>query len=123
MEKQTQKNILVVEDEMIISLVIEQMVKNLGHNVIGKVVSGEDAVETALRLKPDLILMDIRLKGEMDGIQAMAEIRKETNIPVIFITGNTDKMYKQRIEQYDYQGFLTKPVTMNELDKTFNFAS
>ncbi len=123
MNNQTPKNIFIVEDEMIIALMLEQMVKNLGHKVIGKVMSGEEAIESALRLKPDLILMDIRLKGEMDGIQAMAEIRKKINIPVIFITGNTDNYYKERIQESEYMGFLTKPVTLHDLSRSFTFAS
>lgn len=123
MEKQTQKNILIVEDEMIIALLIEQMVEKLGHNVIGKVVSGEEAVDAAVRLNPDLILMDIRLQGDMDGIQASSEIRKQVEIPVIFITGNTDGFYKKRILEADHQGYLTKPITIYDLNRSFNFAS
>lgn len=123
MEQQTRKKIFIVEDEMIIALMLEQMIKNLGHEVVGKVMSGEEAIEDALRLRPDLILMDIRLKGEMDGIQAMSEIRKEIDIPVIFITGNTDNLYKERIQRSEHMGFLKKPVTLHDLSRSFTFAS
>jgi CheY-like chemotaxis protein len=122
-EDQKARRVLIVEDEMIIALMIEQMVKNLGHSVVGKVMSGEDAVEAALNHKPDVILMDIRLDGDMDGIQAMSEIRKEVDIPVIFITGNSDDLYKRRIEESEYQGYLTKPITVYDLNQSFNFAS
>lgn len=117
------KRILIVEDELIISLIIEKMVKNMGHRVLAKVRSGEDAVHAAESLQPDLILMDIRLQGEMDGIDAMNEIRKGSDIPVIYITGNTDQMYRSRIRRSEYLDFLTKPVTLDELSKSFSEAS
>lgn len=117
------KQILIVEDELIISLIIEKMVKNMGHRVLAKVRSGEEAVHAAESLQPDLILMDIRLQGEMDGIDAMNEIRKDSDIPVIYITGNTDQMYRNRIRRSEYLDFLTKPVTLDELSKSFSEAS
>ncbi|MDZ7771896.1 MAG: response regulator [Balneolaceae bacterium] len=117
------KNILIVEDELIISLIIEKMVKNMGHRVVGKVRSGEEAIYSARSLKPDLILMDIRLQGEIDGIEAMTEIRKLEDIPVIYITGNTDQMYRNRIQRSEYLDFLTKPVTFDDLTRSFSQAS
>lgn len=117
------KKILIVEDELIISLIIEKMVKNLGHRVLAKVRSGEEAVSLAESLKPDLILMDIRLQGEMDGIEAMNEIRKGSDIPVIYITGNTDQMYRNRIQRSEYLDFLTKPITIEDLTQSFSQAS
>lgn len=121
--EEAKKNILIVEDELIISLMLEQMVENLGHNVLAKVTSGEEAIEVANTTQPDLILMDIRLQGDMDGIETMEEIRKSLNVPVIYITGNTDNLYRKRVEQSDYMDFLTKPITMNDLSRSFNFAS
>lgn len=117
------KKVLIVEDELIISLLIEEMVKSLGHEVMDKVVTGEEAVNLALEQKPDLILMDIRLRGEMDGIEAMAKIKQKANIPVIYITGNTDQVYRNRVEKSEYLAFLTKPVTINDLSKSFGLAS
>lgn len=122
--KESAKKILIVEDELIIALVIERMVQDLGHNVLGKVTSGEAAVRAAKEHNPDLILMDIRLQGEIDGIEAMSRIRQiSRNIPVIYITGNTDDAYRKRVEQTDYLGFLTKPVTLGDLTRTFSCAS
>lgn len=117
------KNILIVEDEMIIALMIEKMVENLGHSVIAKVPSGEEAVELALKYTPDLILMDIRLQGEMDGIEAMIKIRKQIDVQVIYISGNTDNLYKKRVKQSDCLGFLTKPITINDLNSAVNITS
>lgn len=99
------------------------MIERLGHTVVDKVATGQDAIKAARIYKPDLILMDIRLQGEMDGIQAMKKIRKEENIPVIFITGNSDEIYKERIEKTEHLDFLTKPVTYSDLNKSVNFTS
>lgn len=108
---------------MIIALLIERMVKNLGHEVVSKVSSGEEAVAAALQDSPDIILMDIRLQGEMDGIEAMTKINEQKNIPVIYISGNTDKLYQEKISRGDYIDFLSKPITINELSRSFKKAS
>lgn len=121
--KGSPKNILIVEDELIIALMIERMVQNLGHNVLAKVTTGEAAVKAAKEHKPDIILMDIRLQGEMDGIEAMNEIRRSANIPVIYITGNSDENYRKRVEALKPLGFLTKPISQGELSRSFSFAS
>lgn len=113
-----QQNILIVEDEMIIALMLEQMINRIGHKVIDKVSSGEDAIQAALDYKPDLILMDIRLNGAMDGIEATKKINERHPTPVIFVTGNSDEVYKKRIQEIDYKDFLTKPVTYQELNKS-----
>lgn len=117
------KKILIVEDELIIALMIEKMVENLGHTVLAKVTSGEDAVEAAKELNPEIILMDIRLQGEMDGIEAMNEIRRTANIPVIYITGNSDASYRKRIEESEPLDLLTKPITLGDLSRSFSYAS
>lgn len=118
-----EKKVLIVEDELIISLLIERMVGNLGHKVVGKVTSGEEAIEAARTYDPDIILMDIRLKGEIDGIQAMSRIREEKDIPVIYISGNTDKLNSNEVEPSDYIEFLSKPITFSELSRSFSMAS
>ena len=79
-------NILVTEDESIVRKDIERSLKKLGYNVVGSTDTGEKAIELALQLKPDLALMDIMLKGEMTGIEAAQEIKKEIDIPIIFLT-------------------------------------
>lgn len=117
------KKVLIVEDELIISLIIEKMVHNLGHEVIEKVSSGEEAIEVALEQKPDLILMDIRLRGDIDGIEAMTRIHEQDDIPVIYISGNTDKLYQEKINPGEYVEFLSKPITLSELSRSFNMAS
>ena len=118
-----QRKILIVEDELIIAMMIEQMLVRQGHQVVGKVTTGESAVEAAGEHNPDLILMDIRLEGEMDGIDAIKAIRRKQNIPVIFLTGNSDEGYRKRINETEYLAFLTKPVTHNDLTEWIARAS
>jgi len=117
------KKVLIVEDDLIIAMVIENMVKDLGHEVIGKTNTGEEAVDMALDLKPDIILMDIRLKGEMDGIEAVSKIREKMTVPVIYITGNSDQLNKERAEETGFISLITKPFTKIDLDKSFQLAS
>lgn len=121
--KESSKRILIVEDELIIALMIERMVQNLGHTVIEKVTTGNAAIEAAKIHNPDIILMDIRLQGEMDGIEAMSEIRRTSNVPVIYITGNSDENYRKRIEESKPLDFLTKPITQGDLSRSFSCAS
>lgn len=102
---------------------IERMVQNLGHTVLDKVTSGEAAIESAKKHNPDIILMDIRLQGEMDGIEAMSEIRRSSDVPVIYITGNSDENYRKRVEESNPLDFLTKPITQGDLSRSFSCAS
>lgn len=118
-----QKKVLIVEDEMIIALLLERMVENLDHQVVDKVTSGEEAISAAKKHQPDLILMDIRLKGEMDGIEAMLRIHEMSTIPVIYISGNTDTINQEKIKQTEYIEFLSKPITISDLSRSFNLAS
>lgn len=113
------KNVLIVEDDMIISLVIENMVRELGHNVIGKATSGEEAVELAIENKPDLILMDIRLKGDMDGVEAANKIKEKISTSVIYLTGNSDRSNYERAKKTEFVDLITKPFTISDLTRSF----
>ncbi len=112
--------VLIVEDDMILSMVIEQMVQQLGYEVTDKVKSGERAIESALENKPDVILMDIRLDGEMDGIDAVHKIHSNTDIPVIYITGNNDSNSRDRASKTEHIDFLVKPVDQNTLNNALS---
>lgn len=112
------KKILIVEDEMIIALLIERMVHDLGYEVIAKVVSGEEAVNAAMEHQPHIILMDIRLQGEIDGIEAVSRIRKRHHIPVIYISGNTDKLHQDKVKKSERIDFLSKPITLSDLSRS-----
>ena len=78
------ERILVVEDESIMSMLIKRKLENWGYNIVGMVDTGEDAVNKAKETKPDLILMDIVIKGSIDGIETAEEIRKTLDIPIIY---------------------------------------
>ncbi|HKJ34067.1 MAG TPA: response regulator [Balneolales bacterium] len=111
--------ILIVEDNMLLSLVYENYIKKLGHTPLGPVTTGEEAVELAKKHNPALIIMDILLDGPMDGIDAMKEIRKFSDVAVIYITGNSDNRHAIRAEETNYVDYLIKPITINDLKSTF----
>ena len=117
------KSVLIVEDDMIISLVVENMVKELGMEVVGKSVSGEEAVELALALKPEVILMDIRLKGEMDGIEAVEKIKEVIDTSVIYLTGNSDRLNYDRAKNTNFTDMIVKPFTIGDLTRSLELVS
>jgi CheY-like chemotaxis protein len=109
------KNILIVEDDLILSYVLEKYLNDLEHQVVGTVETGEQAITKARELKPDIILMDIKLMGQTDGIEAVREIRRFLDVPVIYITGNSDPFNKSRAEELGFHDYLIKPITMTDL--------
>ena len=116
------KRILVVEDENIVSQDIQHRVKALGFLVAGSSVTGEDAVTQALATRPDLILMDIRLKGEMDGIEAARLIRQEIDIPIIYLTAYSDAATLDRAKNTGPFGYILKPLEERDLKTTVEMA-
>lgn len=113
----TGKQVLIVEDDMLLSLVEERLVEKLGHEVIHKTDSGEEAVKKTEELQPDLIIMDIILKGDLDGIQAMQEIRKNSDVPVVYLSGNSDRFNYERAKKTGFVEYLVKPITLKDLKK------
>lgn len=111
----TGSRIIIVEDELIISLEIKETLRRLGYQVVARVISGEDAIEKAGELRPDLILMDIRLEGEMDGITAAKRIMDLYDIPIIFLTGQSDEATLKRAIEISPSGYLVKPFNDREL--------
>ena len=111
-------NILIVEDDRVLSLMLGRMVERLGHNIINSVTKGEDAIETALEEDIDLILMDIMLEGEIDGVDAMMQIREQSDVPVIYVTGNSDRSTIERAEKTDFIAYLVKPIVFDQLKKS-----
>ena len=100
--------ILVVEDERITAEDIKDGLKSLGYEVPAVVHSGEDAVCKATELQPDLVLMDIKLEGEMDGIEAAGEIKKHFDIPVIYLTAYSDENTLERAKMTEPSGYVLK---------------
>lgn len=116
----TLKKVLVVEDDMIISLVVENMIKKLGYTLVGKAASAEKAIELAKEHEPEIILMDIRLKGEMDGIETIIKIREHISTEVIYLTGNSDKANYERAKATNCIDLISKPFTIGELVRSLD---
>ena len=114
--------ILVVEDELIVAMDIERRLIYLGYEVVGRVRRGEEAIEKAGTTRPGLVLMDIRLKGEIGGIEAANAIRKQFSIPVVFLTAYADEPTLQRAKTAEPYGYLLKPFDETELGAVIKVA-
>ena len=112
---QKRRTVMIVEDDLILNLLYESYLEKLGYDAEGELVYGKTAIEVAKKIDPDLILMDISLEGEIDGITAMKEIRKFSDVPVIYITGNSDPHHVQRAKETGYLDYLVKPIEFNDL--------
>ncbi len=117
-----QTNVLVVEDESIVSKDIQQSLKKLGYNVVGAASTGEQAVKLAIETTPDIILMDIMLKGEMTGIEAATQVRAETNIPVIFLTAYADESTLSKAKVTQPYGYIIKPFKEIDIHTSIEMA-
>jgi FOG: CheY-like receiver len=109
------ENILVVEDEWVVADQICRNLKDFGYTVCSTASTGDEAIERAEAERPDLILMDIVLKGKMDGIEAADRITSQFNIPVIYLTAYTNQEYIERAKQTNPFGYLVKPYNQKEL--------
>lgn len=109
------KQILVVEDESIIAMELQQRLQELGYLVPVVAYSGEEAIEQAAALQPDLVLMDIFLNGQRDGTRAAAYIRERFNIPIIYLTAYADEYTLQRAKITEPFGYILKPFEEKEL--------
>lgn len=118
MDKNQRKTVMIVEDDLILNLLYESYLEKLGYDAEGELVYGKTAIEVAQKIKPNLILMDISLEGEIDGITAMKEIRKFSDVPVIYITGNSDPHHVQRAKETGYLDYLVKPIEFNDLKES-----
>ncbi|MFD1553040.1 DNA-binding response regulator [Putridiphycobacter roseus] len=115
-------NVLVVEDESIVSKDIQHSLKKLGYSIIGAAASGEKAYELAITLNPDIILMDIMLKGEMNGIETVEKIRAEKDIPIIYLTAYADKSTLEKAKITEPHGYIIKPFKDVDLHTTIEMA-
>jgi CheY-like chemotaxis protein len=102
--------ILIVEDDSIVAMDIENRLKNFGYSVAGIANSAEQAIKKVEELKPNLVLMDIVLKGEMDGIEAAQIIRSRFDIPVVFLTAYADEEMFERAKLTNPYGYILKPL-------------
>ena len=114
--------ILIVEDERIVATDLSKRLKAMGYEPVGRAASGEQAIALAGELKPDLVLMDIRLEGEMDGIAAAQEIRQRFHIPAVFLSAHSDETTLKRAKLAEPFGYLIKPFEDRELRATIEMA-
>jgi len=114
--------IIVVEDESVVREYIKGTLKDLGYQVPAAVGTGEAAIKKAEEINPDLMLMDIRLKGDIDGISAAAQIRNQFNVPVVYLTSYSDDKTLDRAKETDPFGYIMKPFDEKELRATIEIA-
>ncbi|MGA7938040.1 MAG: response regulator [Kovacikia sp.] len=108
--------ILIVEDDYILAANLQENLESLGYDVSGIADTVEAAISQALQFRPDLVLMDIRLQGELDGIQAAKILWGSLRIPVIYVTGHSDRSTLERAQATLPYGYLLKPVKGPELE-------
>ena len=114
--------LLIVEDEGVVAWHIQEALENLGHTVVASVASGNKAIEIAAETQPDLVLMDIRLKGDIDGIEAAREIKARFHTPIIYLTAYSDDHTLERALTTNPSGYLIKPFQEKELRTTLEIA-
>ena len=114
--------IFIVEDETLVAKDIEISLENLGFSVSGIVSSGEKAIINVGESRPDLVLMDITLKGEMNGIETASEIKARFNIPAIYLTAHADEEMLQRAKLTEPFGYIIKPFEERDLGRTIDIA-
>lgn len=107
--------ILIVEDEGVVALDLQEQLTHLGYEVVGYVGLGEEAIRKATETMPDIVLMDVILEGEMDGIEAAAQIRAQTGLPVVYLTALANDSVIQRAKVTEPFGYILKPFTERDL--------
>ena len=110
-----EEKVLIVEDEAIVSIEIQDRLKELGYPVAGVAFSGEEALEKIDDLKPNVVLMDINLGDGIDGIETAERIQSRHNIPIIYLTAYTDEETLQKAKVTKPYGYITKPFHSREL--------
>ena len=114
--------ILIVEDEHIVAMGIKKMLKNLGYTVTGVASSGEDAISKTESTFPDVVLMDIMLKGDMDGVEAAREIRERFDVPIVYLTAYSDNNILERAKITEPFGYIIKPFDEKDLYSSIEIA-
>jgi DNA-binding response OmpR family regulator len=113
---------LIVEDEVLIAEELRERLSRLGFSVIGAVDSADEGIAIATREAPDLVLMDIRLRGEKDGVQAAQEIREQVDVSIVYVSAHSDLSTVERAKRTDHDGFILKPFHRRELQSVIEVA-
>jgi CheY-like chemotaxis protein len=114
--------ILIVEDEAVVSLDVTRRLEKMGYEVMGRIASGEEALALIEKERPDLVLMDINLQGEMDGIETATKLYKEYNLPVIYLTAYAGESTLERAKESKPYGYILKPFKERELHAAIEIA-
>ncbi len=122
MSESAAPRILIVEDQAVVAMDIQNQLQKLGYTVVGTSSTGEEALRLARRHEPDLVLLDIRLQGNMDGVDCAAQLRKELGIPVVFLTAFADEETLSRAKATGPHGYILKPFDQNDLHATVEIA-
>src|SRR3954452_13093447 len=109
------QRILIVEDELLVAISTQSLLHSLEYEVAGIADTGKDAVRLAQTTNPDLILMDLRLRGKLDGIATAREIRRGLTVPIVFVTGFRREDVQRRACQVDSCTYLSKPYSPEDL--------
>ncbi|MEX0685271.1 MAG: response regulator [Balneolales bacterium] len=116
------KNILLVEDEFIIAQMIANHLQNMGYSATDIAMSGENALKMFNEKNFDLLLVDVKLNGEIDGIETVEKIRKTSSVPVIYLSGNSDKQTISRSRHTKPIDYMIKPLKMDLLQQVIERA-
>lgn len=117
---QIYKKALIVEDNLILSILYENYLKDKVFETVGEIRDGETAVDLVKTYKPDIVIMDIMLEGSINGLEAAMQIRTFSDVPILFVTGNSDqKCYKKAIE-ISNTDFMVKPVSEHKLSRAID---
>ncbi len=117
-----QKKVLIVEDDRMLSAIFQMFIRDLGHELIGIVSEGSKAIELCTTQHPDIVLMDIHIKGDMDGVATAKILEERFNMPVIYITGDFEEDTVSRSLLSNTYGFLVKPLYKSTLGVAIEFA-
>jgi AmiR/NasT family two-component response regulator len=113
--ERSEKTVLIVEDELIVAEDLRMKLMAMGYRVVGIVTTGEDSILTTQQVKPDVVLMDISLRGAIDGVEAARTIQEKSGTPIVYVTGHGDPETLQRAKATAGFSFVLKPVDEREL--------
>ena len=120
--RNTPPRILIVEDESIVAFNLQQRLSQLGYDVPAVAVSGQESLALVHSTRPDLVLMDIHIEGDMDGIDVAARLKNDHPVPVIYLTAYSEDSTLERARQTTPYGYLIKPFSERELHATIQMA-
>lgn len=112
--------VFIVEDDRVLSLILSRMIKKMSYEIAGSATTGSESIELIKELRPDLIVMDISLKDDIDGITVTQTIKQFYSPAVIYVTGNSDSKNRNRAKEFGYHEYLIKPISFEELKTSFN---